>query len=85
MGCIHPRQVPVIIQGFTPKDAEIEKSKKIMIAFDEARKNGLGVVSLGTKMIDPPVALRARKTIDLAIRFGLIPKDWMNEIPDEVK
>ena len=77
MGCIHPRQIPVIRQGFAPDEAEIDKSKQIVLAFDSARKNGLGVVALGSKMIDPPVVARAQKNIDLAIRLGLIDKNWM--------
>jgi citrate lyase subunit beta/citryl-CoA lyase len=76
MGCIHPRQVPVINQGFAPDETEIEKSRNIVLAFEEAGKNGLGVVALGTKMIDKPVVARARKTIDLAIKLGKLDPDW---------
>ncbi|MBK7627405.1 MAG: citrate lyase ACP [Bacteroidales bacterium] len=79
MGCIHPRQIPVIRQGFAPDNAEIDKSKQIVLAWDSAMKNGLGVVALGSKMIDPPVVARAQKTIDLAIRLGLIDKNWIQE------
>ena len=81
MGCIHPRQVPVIQQGFAPESGEIEKSKNIVKAFEEARRNGLGVVALGSKMIDPPVVARAQKTITLAIKLGLLSGNWINEIP----
>ena len=81
MGCIHPRQVPIIRQGFYPDEGEIEKSKKIVLAFESARLKGIGVVSLGSKMIDPPVVARAQKTIGLAIRLGLIPANWSDEIP----
>jgi citrate lyase subunit beta/citryl-CoA lyase len=81
MGCIHPRQIQVIKQGFAPDETEIEKSKNIVLAFESARMEGLGVVALGTKMIDPPVVARAQKTIMLAIRLGLIPANWMDEIP----
>jgi citrate lyase subunit beta/citryl-CoA lyase len=77
MGCIHPRQIPVIRQGFAPDEAEIDKSKQIVLAFDSAGKSGLGVVALGSKMIDQPVVARAQKTIDLAIRLGIIDKNWM--------
>src|SRR5664280_1169004 len=70
MGCIHPRQVPVINDGFDPDESEIEKSKMIVSAFEDARKKGLGVVALGSKMIDPPVVARALKTIELAISLG---------------
>ncbi len=81
MGCIHPRQVAVINQGFAPDETEIEKSMNIMIAFEEARKNGLGVVAVGSKMIDQPVVLRARKTIELAIKLGKLQKNWMGNMP----
>lgn len=79
MGCIHPRQVPVINQGFAPDETEIEKSGKIVLAFEEAGKNGLGVVALGTKMIDQPVVVRARKTIDLAMKLGKLAPDWRDK------
>ena len=80
MGCIHPRQVSVIRQGFAPDATEIEKSKKIIIAFEEAKLKGLGVVALGSKMIDPPVVARAERTISLAVRLGLLSADWKKEI-----
>jgi citrate lyase subunit beta/citryl-CoA lyase len=85
MGCIHPLQVPVVRQGFAPGPEEIEKSRKIVLAYDEAGRNGLGVVALGTKMIDQPVVVRAQKTVDLAIRLGLLPDDWKNDIPIETE
>lgn len=71
MGCIHPRQVPVIHEGYSPDEAEIKKAERIIEAFKEAESKGLGVISLGTKMIDLPVVKRARQTMDLAYRFGL--------------
>lgn len=79
MGCIHPRQIKVIHESFAPEEAEIEKAKKIVIAFIEATEKGLGVVSLGSKMIDPPVVKRAENTINLAVSLGLISKNWREE------
>ncbi len=79
MGCIHPRQIRVIHEYFAPDASEISKAKKIVKAFDEATEKGLGVVSLGTKMIDPPVVKRAQKTIDLAVNMGKLSKEWRNE------
>jgi citrate lyase subunit beta/citryl-CoA lyase len=78
-GCIHPRQVAVIHEAFAPEEKEIEKAKKIVLAFEEAEKKGLGVVSLGSKMIDPPVVKRALRTIDAAVNQGIIPEDWRKE------
>ena len=79
-GCIHPRQIKVVHEAFAPTNEEIEKAKKIVLAFDEAEKKGLGVVSLGSKMIDPPVVKRALRTIDLAIMNNIISQNWKKEI-----
>ena len=78
MGCIHPRQIKVIHENFAPDDKEIEKAKKIYLAFKDAREKGLGVVSLGTKMIDAPVVKRAVNTIELAVNTGKLDKNWEN-------
>lgn len=77
MGCIHPRQIALIHKAFAPEEDRIAKAKKIVLAFKEAEEKGLGVVSLGTKMIDPPVVKRAEKTIELAVSLGILEKDWM--------
>jgi citrate lyase subunit beta/citryl-CoA lyase len=79
MGCIHPRQIAVINQGYAPDETEIEKSKKIVLAFEEAGQKGLGVVALGSKMIDPPVVARAQKIIDLALRLDKLSEKWRKE------
>ncbi|MCB2196233.1 MAG: HpcH/HpaI aldolase/citrate lyase family protein [Bacteroidetes bacterium] len=83
MGCIHPRQIKVIHESFAPEAEEIDKAKKIVNAFIDATEKGLGVVSLGTKMIDPPVVKRAEKTINLAISLGLISENWREEFLNE--
>lgn len=71
-GVIHPRQIPEVHKAFAPTPEEIEKASKIAAAFEEATANGLGVVSLGSKMIDPPVVKRALQTLDLAKLNGLL-------------
>jgi len=76
MGCIHPRQVPVIHEYFNPSEQEIEKAQKIADAFAKAKEKGLGVVTLGSKMIDAPVVKRAETTIKLAVAAGLLNENW---------
>ena len=73
MGCIHPRQISIIHECFAPSKEEIKKAQKIMDAFYTAREKGLGVVAIGSKMIDLPVVKRAEKTINLAEKLGLMP------------
>ncbi|MBU8871861.1 MAG: HpcH/HpaI aldolase/citrate lyase family protein [Gemmatimonadales bacterium] len=78
-GCIHPRQIAVVHDAFAPQDAEIEKAKRIVLAFEKADAQGLGVVSLGSKMIDAPVVKRAQTTIQIALLVGKLVEDWREE------
>ena len=71
MGCIHPMQIDVIHRAFAPSAAELEKALKIVAAFEEAEAKGLGVVSLGSKMIDAPVVQRALRLVARARQMGL--------------
>lgn len=71
MGCIHPGQIRVVHEAFAPTPPEIEKAKKIVAAFEEAQQKGLAVVSLGSKMIDPPVVQRALKLVERAQAMGV--------------
>jgi citrate lyase subunit beta/citryl-CoA lyase len=72
MGCIHPGQIRVVHEAFAPSPAEIEKAQKIVTAFEDAQQKGLAVVSLGSKMIDPPVVQRALKLVERAKAMGLV-------------
>jgi citrate lyase subunit beta/citryl-CoA lyase len=71
MGCIHPIQLELIHRAFAPTNAEVEKALKIVAAYKDAQARGVGVVSLGSKMIDAPVVQRALKLVDRARRIGL--------------
>jgi len=71
MGCVHPTQIPIIHEAFAPAPAEIERARKIVAAYEDAQQKGLGVVSLGSKMIDPPVVHRALKLMARAKEMGL--------------
>lgn len=79
-GCIHPRQVKIVNETFQPTESEIEKAKKIVLAFEDAEAKGLGVVSLGSKMIDAPVVKRARRIVKLAEENKLLKKNWRKTI-----
>lgn len=79
MGCIHPRQIKPIHEEFAPSETEIEKAKCIILAADEAEAKGLGVVAVGSKMIDPPVVKRAERTLRMAMDTGILGEDWKIE------
>jgi len=65
----------VIHAGYAPDGKEIEKALEIEAAFRDAEARGLGVVSLGSKMIDPPVVERARRLVARARAMGLLDEE----------
>jgi citrate lyase subunit beta/citryl-CoA lyase len=75
-GCIHPRQIAVIHEAMAPSGDELERATAIVLAFRRAEAEGLGVVSLGSKMIDPPVVKRALRTVRAAVAAGRLPENW---------
>ena len=49
---IHPSQIALANQVYTPSEAEVTRARRIMQAMDEAAKAGKGAVSLDGRMID---------------------------------
>jgi citrate lyase subunit beta/citryl-CoA lyase len=58
---IHPDQVPIINEAFTPSAAEIERARAIVAAFEAA--GGAGTVGFGGTMLDRPHLEIARRTL----------------------
>jgi citrate lyase subunit beta/citryl-CoA lyase len=65
--CIHPNQVALANQAFTPSDAEIDRARRLIEAFEEGVAAGLGVVSFEGQMIDEPLVRQARRVLTLAV------------------
>jgi citrate lyase subunit beta/citryl-CoA lyase len=76
VGCIHPRQIPVVHREMTPSDAEVERAVRVVRAAREAEERGLGAVAVGAKMVDPPVVKQAYRTVDLAVAGGILDASW---------
>jgi citrate lyase subunit beta/citryl-CoA lyase len=76
VGCIHPRQIPVVHREMTPSDAEAERAVRVVRAAREAEEKGLGAVAVGSKMVDPPVVKQAFRTVELAVAGGVLAADW---------
>ncbi|RKZ23989.1 citrate lyase ACP, partial [bacterium] len=71
-GLIHPSQIEPVHKVFSPTKEEIEYARKVVDALREAEEKGLGVIALGRKMIDRPVAERAKRILKLAEELGLL-------------
>lgn len=63
---IHPCQVAVINETFTPTADEVVVARQIIQKYREADERGEGAVRLGALMLDRPVLLRALRTLELA-------------------
>jgi len=72
MGCLHPAQIRVIHEAYAPRPEEVARAAAIVEAYEAAQTAGLGVVSLGSKMIDPPVVERAQRLVRTAQAMGLL-------------
>ena len=60
-----PRQVDLLHRAYAPTPKELDYANKVMAAADDAHRNGLGVVALDGKMIDPPVIKEAQLVVSL--------------------
>jgi len=62
---IHPRQIAPVNQIFSPSENEIERSSRIVKAFEEASARGLGAISLDGTMIDIANYTQAKDVLQL--------------------
>ncbi|HCN46492.1 MAG TPA: CoA ester lyase, partial [Pseudomonas sp.] len=60
--CIHPGQVEVIHRALRPSKAELDWARRVL----EKARDGAGVFTLDGQMVDAPVILRARATLQQA-------------------
>lgn len=64
--CIHPSQVDIVNYTFTPNPVDVKKARELITVFDESVRLGKGACMFEGKMIDNPVADRARKLVQKA-------------------
>ena len=69
--CIHPEQVPVVNDAFSPSREELAHARDVVRAFEDAAANGRGAVAFDGEMIDLPVVERARQLLADAKRSVL--------------
>ncbi|NHX35587.1 MULTISPECIES: HpcH/HpaI aldolase/citrate lyase family protein [Halolamina] len=61
---IHPAQVPVINDAFTPSPEQVEWAERVLDARDEAEAEGRGVFSVDGEMIDAPLIAQAERVLE---------------------
>ena len=63
---IHPAQLEIINETFSPSAAEIEYARRVVAAWDAAEAAGRGSLALDGRMVDVPVVKRAQNLLALA-------------------
>ncbi len=63
---IHPKQLDACNAAFTPTDAEVEAAREVIAAFEAAEAEGLGVVTVGGKLIEALHVEQAQLTVTRA-------------------
>jgi citrate lyase beta subunit len=67
---IHPSQIALANDVFTPPPKEVERARKILEALDQAAKEGRGAAQLDGKMIDAASARMAQNVVNTADAIG---------------
>ncbi len=69
---ISPNQIFYVHKVYEPTKKEIDWALDVIDVAEDAKKRGLGAVSLKGRMIDAPIILRAQRTIELAKASGVL-------------
>lgn len=68
---IHPAQLDIINEVYSPSPGEVQHARAVIAAFDEAAAQGRGSTSLDGKVVDVPVVKRAQALLALAESLGV--------------
>ena len=64
--CIHPDQVPVTNETFTPDAEEVKWSQRVIDEFGKAEKAGIASIQIDGYFVDYPIVEKAQRTVDIA-------------------
>ncbi len=68
--CIHPAHVPIINEEYGATEAELDRARRLIAAFDAAAAKGEGAVAFEGSMIDLPVVTRAQRLLERAASWS---------------
>jgi citrate lyase subunit beta/citryl-CoA lyase len=66
---IHPRQIPLANDVFSPRPEEVARAERILAALDEAAREGRGAAQLDGRLIDAASARMAQNVVQLAAQL----------------
>jgi malyl-CoA/(S)-citramalyl-CoA lyase len=69
---IHPDQIDIINQVFSPSKEDVDRAIKVLAAHKEAQEKGLGAVAVEGRMVDQATVRLARQLYEQARHLGLV-------------
>ena len=69
-GAIHPSQVALANEVFTPAPKEVERARRILAAMEQAKREGRGAVALDGRLIDIASIRQAEALVKKAEEIG---------------
>ncbi|KAK1142551.1 hypothetical protein N8T08_007526 [Aspergillus melleus] len=84
--CIHPSQVETAERVFGPEVGEVTWAVRVVVADEKAARSGRGAWTLDGKMIDVPVAEKARAIVrraeECGFEVGRLREEWKGQEPE---
>ncbi|KAL4913356.1 Pyruvate/Phosphoenolpyruvate kinase-like domain-containing protein [Aspergillus aurantiobrunneus] len=84
--CIHPSQLETVERIFGPDEEEVNWAVRVVLADEKAAKQGRGAWTLDGKMIDAPVAEKAKAIVKKAegcgVDVGALRGKWSGQEPE---
>ena len=68
--CIHPDQVGLVNDVFTPDAAEVSRAERIIVAFEEAEATGSASIQVDGYFVDYPIVEKARRVLEVSERIS---------------
>lgn len=72
---IHPSQVAIAHEAFSPSQEEVDKAYRAVAAYREAQEQGLGAIQVDGQMVDVATVRLVQKVIDQAELAGIRPSE----------
>jgi len=60
---LHPKELPLVHEYFSPTQQEVVEAKEMLHAFQESQKEGIGVAIVKGKFVGPPLVRNAEKIL----------------------
>ena len=64
MAVVHPSHVSIVNEVFTPKAEEISYCERLLLAFEDAKRAGIGAIAFEGVMVDEAMAVKAKEMLD---------------------